>query len=81
MESEKRAEKIQCSAEKIREEIRIVGAIGEILQLFEGMGGPVKLEPDCLGVIGKLIVYRMAGVSETLGGLEKLVAGDLGNEV
>lgn len=38
---------------RIREEIRLIGAIGEVFQLFESMAGPVKLEPDCLGVVGR----------------------------
>lgn len=45
------------------------GALGEILQLFWGMGGPVNLEPDCLGVIGREINDRMAGVLEAVQGI------------
>lgn len=56
----------QAALTKIREEIRLVWAIGEVLQLFEGMSGPVNLEPDCLGVVGRLIADRMAGALEAV---------------
>lgn len=76
MENETQTERIQRSAHRIREKIRIIGAMGEIFQLFDGIDGPVKLEPDCLGVVGKLIVDRVPDVFEVLGELEDLVEGD-----
>jgi hypothetical protein len=60
---------IEAAADKIQNEIRLVGALGEILQLLEGMGGPVNLEPDCLGIIGREISERMAGVLEAVEGI------------
>lgn len=57
---------IQAAADQILKEVRLVGALGEILALFEGMGGPVRLEPDCLGVIGAEIAERVAGVLEAV---------------
>ena len=59
-------EALLACAQKIREEIRVIGAIAEVFQLFEGMAGPVKLEPDSLGVLGKLIVDRASEILEAV---------------
>jgi hypothetical protein len=53
---------IRAATDQILKEVRLVGAVAEILALFEGMGGPVNLEPDSLGVIGAEIASRVAGL-------------------
>lgn len=63
---------IACT-QKIREEIRVIGAIAEVFQLFEGMAGSVKLEPDCLGVLGKLIVDRASEILEAIATISSLI--------
>jgi len=72
---------IQAATDQILKEVRLVGALGEILALFEGSGGPVRLEPDCLGVIGAEIADRVAGVLEAVEAIRSSLVGDAETEL
>lgn len=56
--------------QRIVDASREIGAIGEVLSLLEGIGGPTRIEPDALGVIGRMIAARVAEILEAAAGVE-----------